>query len=210
MVYEWFDRLAADYDNLRAAIEWGQAERPEEALLLIGNLAFFWLYRADDRQQALYWLNDLLAQVDEQLADSLLSERQLRARSRSRIAAGLLMLGQGDTPAATDSVQAAIAIERKLGPGFWLAFALGLLADLAIMVGDVDNARQAAEEALSLREELDSRWLLLSLPILMAIEYRRGNQARVDQLRQEFTITQPGRPSDVHSHLPRAWYGGAF
>jgi predicted ATPase len=188
MVFEWFERLAADYDNIRAAIEWGREERPYDALLLLGNLAFFLVYRADDRQQALLWLKDLPAQMEDQLVGSPLSERQLRARSRARIAAGLLQIGQGDTPAASDSFQAAILIERRLGPSFWLAFALGMSASLAMMSGELDRARQAAEEALLLREKYDSRWLLIPLSILLGFEHRLGNQARADQIRQEIHL----------------------
>jgi predicted ATPase len=184
-VFDWLDRLAEDYDNIRAAIEWGQAQRPQDALILTGNLAFFWLYRADDRQQALYWLKDLLLQLDEQLADISLSDRQIRARSRGRIAAGLLLMGLGDTPAATDCFQTAISMENQLGPSFWLAFALGMSASLAIMIGDIERARDAAEEALALRAEYDRRWLLLPLSILMGVEHRLGNQVRAEQIRWE-------------------------
>jgi tetratricopeptide (TPR) repeat protein len=94
-------------------------------------------------------------------------------------------MGLGNTPAAMDALKAAIAIERKLGKGFWLAFSLGMLASRALTTGDISNARQAAEEAFSLREGYDRRWQLVSLPILMAIEHRLGNHARAAALHQE-------------------------
>ncbi|OGO38370.1 MAG: hypothetical protein A2W35_03935 [Chloroflexi bacterium RBG_16_57_11] len=183
--FEWFDRLAADYDNLRAAIEWGQEGRPEDTLLLAGNIIFFWVFRADDRLQAFTWLKDLLLRVEEQPTERPGSRRRLRARARGRIAISQLLLSQGDTPAATESFKVAIALERELGQELWLAIALGMAASLAIINGDLEGARQAAEESLSLSGVYDRRWLLISLPILMWIEHRLGNQARADQLRQE-------------------------
>ena len=43
-VWEWIDRLDDDFDNIQSALEWGQEGRPEDALLLAGNLFLFYLW----------------------------------------------------------------------------------------------------------------------------------------------------------------------
>jgi hypothetical protein len=96
--FAWFDRLEVDYDNIRAAIEWGQEQRPVDTLLLIGNIIFYWTFRAaDDRLQALHWLNDLVATVRALPADGYMPKRVMGAVARGQITAGLLLMGLGDT-----------------------------------------------------------------------------------------------------------------
>ena len=185
--FVWFDRLEADYDNIRAAAEWGQEQRPVDTLLLVGNIIFYWTFRAaDDRLQALHWLNDLVATVRRLPSNGSMPKHVMSAVARGQITAGLLLMGLGDTPAATAAFTDAIALERELGDKFWLGFALGNRASQAITMGDVAGARAAAEESLALMRDLDDkRWLLLSMPILAGIEYRLGNQTKANQLRQE-------------------------
>jgi predicted ATPase/class 3 adenylate cyclase len=187
--FEWFDLLEADYDNIRAATEWGQEQRPVDALLLVGNIIFYWTFRADDRVQALHWLNELLTNVRKGLpVEGSSSKRVLSAVARGQITAGLLLMGLGDYPAATAAFEDAIALERELGDRFWLGFALGMRASQAISMGDVTGARAAAEESLALMHDLDDkRWLLLSMPILAGIEYRQGNKTKADKLRLEIS-----------------------
>ncbi|MFN8635294.1 MAG: hypothetical protein U0893_15720 [Chloroflexota bacterium] len=53
----WLERLPADFDNLRAALDWslGSDGDPELGLRLSGALADFWYYRANTRE-ARQWL----------------------------------------------------------------------------------------------------------------------------------------------------------
>ncbi len=187
--FAWFDRLEVDYDNIRAATEWGQEQRPVDTLLMIGNIIFYWTFRAaDDRLQALRWLNDLVATVRGLPTSGSMSKRVLSAIARGQITVGLLLMGLGDAPAATAAFTDAIALERELGDRFWLGFALGNWASQALSVGDVAAAHSAAEEALALMRDFgDKRWLLMATPILAGIENRLGNQAKAQQLRQEIS-----------------------
>jgi predicted ATPase len=61
---EWFDRLAIEYNNLRAALDWAIAHRPVLGLRLAVALAEFWDTRgllAEGR----HWLGQALARVKE-------------------------------------------------------------------------------------------------------------------------------------------------
>ena len=58
----WLERLAADYENLRAALEWC-SENPEhvsEGLQIGSSLALFWFIRGP-YHEGVRWLEPLLA-----------------------------------------------------------------------------------------------------------------------------------------------------
>ncbi len=54
----WFDQLAAEHDNLRAALEWLLAHEPFSALQLVVALLEFWKTRGHD-SEARHWLYGL-------------------------------------------------------------------------------------------------------------------------------------------------------
>ena len=185
----WFDRLTQDYDNLRAAIDWGQAGRAEDSLRLVGNLIFFWGFGLDDYQEALGWLNGLLPKVEAPAGNGPASETRLCIRARALTTSGLLNLAQGNLLESAAAFAEAIPLERKVGDTFYLAFALAVRTALALMNGDMAGGQPAAEEAAALMRTLNNRqWILLCLPFLLAVESRLGHVERAAQLRQEVNM----------------------
>src|SRR4029079_18920137 len=57
---EWADRLSVDYDNIRAAIEYGLGRDPEIALRIVGSLPFYVSLRGG-LGEARSWVTDALA-----------------------------------------------------------------------------------------------------------------------------------------------------
>jgi len=174
--YEWIERLDPDFDNLRAALEWGQGERPEDALQLAGNLRFVWLYRID-RLEGLRLVQTLLHQVEALPAvEGIAAAHRDHLRATAIVIIGLLTWGQGDNRAAAEKMKAAIALSRSSGDSFNLAFALGLLATLQVLVGDDDLMRACIEESIAIFTALgDPQWLAMSLPQLSLVERQAGN-----------------------------------
>ncbi len=187
--YEWFEHLAQDYDNLSAAVEWGQVERPEDALILVGNLLFFWGFAGVSHQQPLHWLENLLAQVDVQTTDDPGSRKQVHARARGLAVKGFLLMQHGYYPAAVQPVLEAIELERIVGDPGHLSFALGVRSALAGMSGDLTSGRAAVEEAANLIRATDEKhWLVVSLTALMNFENMMGNLTQASQLRHEIRL----------------------
>jgi predicted ATPase/class 3 adenylate cyclase len=184
--FEWFDRLVRDWDNLRAAIEWGQEGRAEDALLLISNLIFFINYRTDNHQEAIRWVKNLLSKLGDAAGDGSQSKRRRRARARGLAALGILSMALGQISAAHAAFTEATEYEREIGDPFYLAFVLGVRSAVALMTGDVAHEHAVAEESVRLFRMLeDKRWLVICLPILASFETRLGHADRAAQLRQE-------------------------
>jgi tetratricopeptide (TPR) repeat protein len=191
--FEWADRLGLEYENLRAAAEWGEEQRPEDALLLLGYLLFFWVTRVENLALAVYWVRETLARLDETPApeDSAAVRRRLRARARGLLVFAMLLMGQGDNQAAHKATLEAVALERELADGdrFHLAYGLGMQSNLALINGDAgafEVARQAAEEALALMREMgEKQWSLLALTALAGVEAQLGDHAHARLLREE-------------------------
>ncbi|MFN2521624.1 MAG: hypothetical protein ABR525_11375, partial [Candidatus Limnocylindria bacterium] len=101
----WLERLDADHENLRAALEWTLAHRQTEwALRLAGSLAVFWRVRAsfsDGRQ----WLEGALAAAPE---------GPLPLRAKALWGAGFMAGMLGDYQVALRRVEDSLAGYRKL------------------------------------------------------------------------------------------------
>jgi non-specific serine/threonine protein kinase len=137
----WYRRLAADHDNLRAAIGWCRADPAgaEPELRLAAALARFWRIQGHLREGG------------ERLAAAL--ERARGTPTPARAAAlnwsGHFASLLGDLPRARATGEEAVRVARAVGDPALLAFALRHLADYLRMLGRVEDARPVLEEALA-------------------------------------------------------------
>ncbi|HEX2993911.1 MAG TPA: tetratricopeptide repeat protein, partial [Anaerolineales bacterium] len=145
----WLDRYDAESDNLRAALNWRQADRNgvEMGLRLVVACASYWIYRghmSEGRTQ----LSTALARVDAK------ERTELRAKVLMQ-AAGFAFV-QSDYPAMQPLAEEALSIWRELGEAGkrGLAFTLGRLGDMATETGDYVQAMAYFREALEIYREL--------------------------------------------------------
>ncbi|HEV2238806.1 MAG TPA: AAA family ATPase, partial [Ktedonobacterales bacterium] len=106
--YAWARRLAAEYDNLRTALEWSRAQPSETELelRLAGAMMFAWL--------AFGHLSAGRAALEQALARSNPHART-QARARALAMAGQLAGMQMDVAAASALHSESVAIYRELG-----------------------------------------------------------------------------------------------
>jgi predicted ATPase/DNA-binding SARP family transcriptional activator len=142
----WFNRLDAEIDNLRSAIEWsmqrsdaGVREMAELGLLLAGALTWFLESRA--RRETSELLREILSKPGAQ-AETI-------ARAKGVNALGHLEWSLGNLREARSALEEALAIGRKLGDKTTMAWALAYLGAVADFQGDYAAVPPFIEEALA-------------------------------------------------------------
>jgi predicted ATPase/DNA-binding CsgD family transcriptional regulator len=144
----WLDRLAAEHDNLRAALRWAAEHDPSLGLRLGAGLCRFWEVRG------------YLSEGCDQLA-RLLALPGAQAPTAERAAAldgqSVLARRQGDYAVAQAAQEQSLAIRRQLGDRPGIARSLIGLGEVARARGDYAEARTLDEESLALMRELGDR-----------------------------------------------------
>lgn len=143
----WLDRLEAEHDNLRAALEWYASAGTESGLRLACSLWRFWElhgHLAEGRR----WLERMLT-----LSAHLALEPVLRGRAL--LGAGYLARDQGDAAAARARLEGSLRLFREAGDRWGIGSALRSLGVLAQAQGELDRARELLEETLAIFREID-------------------------------------------------------
>jgi tetratricopeptide (TPR) repeat protein len=164
----WLDRLEAERDNLRAALEWALERGPAEpGLRLAGALWRFWFVR-DAMGEGRDWLMRALAAPG--------APAPTAARAEALDGACELAINSGDYQAVPRLAEKCVAIYRALGDRRGTAWALCHLANQASHTGDAGRAEELAAEALALAREADAPWVAAqALHALGKAAYHRGD-----------------------------------
>jgi len=173
----WLDRLEAEHDNLRAALQWclrrdDGLEGVETGLRLVGALGRFWEIRG------------YLSEGRERMA-SVLSNPQTRhpevreLRARALLYDATLAFWQSDYSAVRVALEEVLTIYQEIGNKAGVARTLADMGDLARTQGDYDTSAHLCEQALALCRELgDTHGTLVSLVVLGWAEMRPGYYAQ--------------------------------
>ncbi|HLK61019.1 MAG TPA: BTAD domain-containing putative transcriptional regulator [Chthonomonadaceae bacterium] len=208
----WLDRLGAEHDNLRVALQ--QDQDPEQGLRFAGALTQFWYVR--DLREGLANLERALqrgqAAPDEKRAGVLLGacmfatamgrydiakrygEEALATHRRlgdpRRIAATLNNLSfvaqrQGDLEKGLDYLGQALALYRALDETRQIGVILTNLGELANSRGDYTAALNYLEEAYTLATQSGDQYCLAAVLLNLGVaRYHLGHQARARRLLQ--------------------------
>jgi tetratricopeptide (TPR) repeat protein len=146
----WLDRLEAEHDNLRAALQWSlEQKKVETGLRLAGALWWFWL-RHSYLSEGRLWLTSLL---------KLAEGRELeQPRAKALAGASGLAWYQGDYPAARALGEESVTLCRTLEDKRELALILITLSFISGSQGDQKTASMLAEESVALFRQLEDRW----------------------------------------------------
>jgi predicted ATPase len=207
----WFQRLDADYDNVRAALEWGLESDPAKTLHLTQMLFRFWEERghiAEGRE----WVSRALAAAPD-------APPALRAGALNLL--GVLTRWQGDYAQAVVYGEEALRLHRQTANQRGVAVTLGNLALYAQDLGDFERARVLYDEVLQIARELDVKvWIAIALNNLGDIAVHEGDYERANDLQQESltiqrkignkpgiaaSLTSLGEIAEARGDLERAW-----
>ena len=174
----WLERLEAEHDNLRAALQWAEeSEEVEIGLRLAGALCQFWLMRGHLRegQERLARLLGLAG-----------TSPRTAARAKALTRAGHLADNLSDYAAAHAFFAESLAIRRVLGEKGGIAIALNDLGWVALHRNDYTAARALSEESLAIWRDLgDKEGMATSLNNLGFVAYHQGEYTATYALFQE-------------------------
>ena len=188
----WLDRLDAEHDNLRAALDWSlndqdeggrQKDEPglpyavhpssiilhpsELGLRLAGAVWRFWYVRGyfGEGRRRLSLALDRPCAKDER-----------SARAKAQTGAGTLAALQGDFAAARALHEESLALRHEIGDMPGIANSLANLGSVANIEGDYDAARALFEQCLSIRRAVNDRpGIALLLNNLGSVAYVEGD-----------------------------------
>jgi tetratricopeptide (TPR) repeat protein len=141
----WLDRLEAEHDNLRAALQWpGSEALPDSCLRLAAGLWQFWMARGYV-SEGRGWLSRALATG---------TTAPSAARAKALDGAGVMAIGQGDYVEAKALLEESLASFRAIGNKQGMARAMHHLGIQRLHQGDHGRASALFDEALALFREL--------------------------------------------------------
>lgn len=175
---EWFARLDAEYDNLRAALKWSSDENagPYTPLRLAGSLWGFWVV-GGRLSEGRGWLEKAFA-IDTGSSPAL--------RAWALYGLGQVTMGsQGDDEAVRVHLEESIRIAREIGEVRILSLSLGSLGNLLWDRGDPGGPALAAE-ALDVARKGNDPWAIASALMNLG-EYveRHGDYTEARRLLEE-------------------------
>jgi predicted ATPase len=183
------DRLRADYDNIRQALDWAAGQDDPGLLLgLATRLGPFWslsVHLADARR----WLRAAVDRASQ--AGPPAADRALRARALGSLAQVASLAA--DMPTAMTAGTAALGLLRELGDKDGMIVALTSLGSSATIMGEPDAGRPYLERAVALAEETgDQHALAYALALLgrTAVNSAAGRDIGRDALRRSLAVAR--------------------
>ena len=150
----WMARLAADQDNLRAALRWVLERREEETALWLAHALGLCCEAAGQIPEARQWIEAALAAPQHGQAAVPDAGPASAVRWTTLCHAVHLARFAGDYGAAHRYAEEALAVSRVRADKRGIGIALWGLAMIASATGDVATARALHTEAISLQREI--------------------------------------------------------
>jgi predicted ATPase/DNA-binding winged helix-turn-helix (wHTH) protein len=172
----WFDRMARELDNFRAALKWAIEQKLPDALRIAPGLYRWWVRRAHVAETR-EWITRLL--------DVIPRDQAKLDRGRALNAVGNLALSQGDYDEAERFYRESLALFRELDSQR-SANVLSNLALLALTRGQYADAEPLLVECATLARSLGRvRLLAVNLGNLAIVVHERGDGDKAATLFEE-------------------------
>ena len=200
----WQKRMAAELDNLRAALDWGLLKHPDSALRIAGASNLFWT-AGGFSAEGFRWTREALERVEiTSIPAGVTAEQRLLARARALRGLTRLYLSLGDNAKAKRAAEEAVALYRQAGDRRGLAFTLVILAYPLEFLGERTQAEAALQEAYGIaRAEGDIYVMCRSLNRLARVVIDLYDDLNLPQAYLEESI-QLARGADLRSQEAQA------
>jgi tetratricopeptide (TPR) repeat protein len=161
----WLDRLEAEHDNIRAALEWSQESDVEAQLCLASALLWFWHIRGH-RNEGIEWLErGLSIEATERGSQPLKPDRAMIRGKALNTSGFLIAMGVEDRKAAL-RFEESLALFHGLGSAGKQGMAYALLR-----LGETSQDNQAGnmiEQSLTLFREIGDKFGAAECLMLLA------------------------------------------
>jgi predicted ATPase len=188
---QWFERLEADHESLRAALDWcTENGEPETGCMMAANMWLYWEARGH------------LTEGRRRLA-TLLGALPSHARVRAKAlwVAGYLALGQTDVEAAAPLLQESLDLAAMTGDQESAAFSTQYLGLCKLFGSDLAGAAGHLEQAYEMQLERGQRAAAFTLSDLAVTVMLGGDIERAVRLYEEaLAMTEQGGDPWTHSH----------
>jgi tetratricopeptide (TPR) repeat protein len=153
MALNWVNRLEAEYDNLRTAIEWGMDNDVLAVLRMAGALPNFW-FRRGYESEAIKWIEEALAHQDAlPQVEGAEARQRMVIIARAWQASAWMSFSQGNMAKAIAASATCATLARQLGNKQLLAIVLSFEAASRMNSGNFENIDVIVEEALTAARE---------------------------------------------------------
>ena len=145
----WVLRLELEYDNIRAAMDWGLDNNVEAVLRMIPALVYFWNRRGLE-EEGRHVINEALTRAEKLPRPEGDAGRQwvsIVGEAWQNLA--MLAYSQGDNAHATEFSERAAALARQVDDKRLLALALGFEASGEMFLGHTEGVEALLEEGLA-------------------------------------------------------------
>jgi tetratricopeptide (TPR) repeat protein len=160
MAMIWVSKLEAEYDNLRAAFEWGMENNVLTVLKMASSLQYFW-YRRGYETEGRNWIKEALEHTQSLPAvegDAL--QERMTIIGKAWQAMSFLASSQGDFASSIAASRKCEELARQIGDKRLLATVLAFGASSKMMSGDRGYATSVIDEVLSIAREANDPFAL--------------------------------------------------
>jgi predicted ATPase/DNA-binding SARP family transcriptional activator len=140
--FAWLDRLEAEFDNIRSALDWSLITKVESGLRLAGALRWFWVNSLHLRESS-----DYFALLLQPLTSGVES---LPIRAKALAVQSELMNWRNEIAQSQQLAEESLALCRAVGDEHAETLALLMLGEALSLQGQKDEAHQLFERCLTL------------------------------------------------------------
>jgi predicted ATPase/class 3 adenylate cyclase len=150
---KWVNRLEAEYDNLRTAMEWGMENNLIATLEMCVALPPFW-FRRGMETESMILVEEALSRIHTlPKVEGDAKKHQTTLIANVWLAMGLLAFSRGDNTHAIAANDIAVNLARQLGNQSLLARALGFEVSGRMVTGEVEGVDASIREGLAAASE---------------------------------------------------------
>ena len=193
---EWLDRLEAERENFRTAVDWSlDFGNVQDAIRIARGLSMYWVMRGGHSEGKAWMERALEKDVD--------LPPQVRADACYVMAHCAYGLGHFDR--LLEMAEESVALYRQAGNRYGEAIAFAMEGFAALQIGDLDRAETTLGVVANTMREFDDPWgVTLTVGHQSIVPLRRGNYERtIDLIREPLRLSEEtgdrlGRYTSLH------------